>query len=181
MRNPVKWLGLLAALLSASGTASAQTQPATVILVRHAEKAAEPADDPPLSAVGRERAEALLDAVRDAHVDVIYSTQRRRNMETAQFVANALQVPIVQTPIESRKVDAYIMDVVRRVRQQGGGRVTLIIGHSNTLKPMIKALGGPEILEVPESQYDNLFVLTTRTGMPAKLVRAKYGRRSEGG
>ncbi|HEX6558594.1 MAG TPA: histidine phosphatase family protein, partial [Longimicrobiales bacterium] len=108
-------------LLLVAGSGYAQARPATVILVRHAEKAAEPSADPPLTALGRARADALLDAVRDAGVGVIYSTPLRRNMETARLVANALQVPIIETPIESGKAEAHALDLARRIRAAGGG------------------------------------------------------------
>jgi len=45
----------------------------TVILVRHAEKAAEPREDPPLSDAGRTRAEALARAVSPTGVTAIGS------------------------------------------------------------------------------------------------------------
>ena len=48
----------------AAGNLAAQST--TVIIVRHAEKAAAPADDPPLTAAGETRAKALWDVVKDA-------------------------------------------------------------------------------------------------------------------
>jgi hypothetical protein len=40
---------------------------------------------------------------------------------------------------------------------------------------IIRALGGPEYPTIPESEYDNLFIVTVyRTGQ-AKVVKMKYG------
>lgn len=164
-------------LLIAPVALSAQAQPATVILVRHAEKAAEPKDDPPLSAQGRQRVAALLEVLRSSDVSVIYSTPRLRNLETARPIADSLHATIVQVPIESGKADAYAADLVQRVRRDGGGRVSLVVGHSNTFGPVIKAFGGPEIGEIVDDRYDDLFVLTVQDGKPLKLVRAKFGER----
>jgi broad specificity phosphatase PhoE len=166
---------VLALLLTTS--ASAQKQPATVIIVRHAEKAAEPAGDPPLSDIGRARAAALLEAVRDAGISVIYATPKLRNLETARFVADSLHVPIVQVPIESGKLPAHMADVVARVKKNGGGRVSLVVEHSNTTPMLIKAFGGPDVGEIVDPRYDDLFVLTMQDGKKPKLVRAKYGQR----
>jgi broad specificity phosphatase PhoE len=145
--------------------------------VRHAEKAAEPKDDPPLSPAGRERVRALLDLLRDTRLDVIYSTPKLRNLETARPVADSLHVRIVQVPIESGKIDAYARDIARRVRKEGGGRISLVVGHSNTFGPVIKELGGPRIEEIADERYDDVFVLTVQNGRPARIIRAKFGKR----
>src|SRR5947207_863256 len=47
----------------------------TVVFVRHAERAAEPADDPPLNPDGRRRAKALAAALRHAEPVAIITSQ----------------------------------------------------------------------------------------------------------
>jgi hypothetical protein len=69
--------------LSTAQTPERTGLPALVLLVRHAEKAAEPADDPPLTAAGAERAQALATALQDAGVTAIITTPLRRTRETA--------------------------------------------------------------------------------------------------
>jgi len=170
-------VALVALALLGAESLSAQTQPATVILVRHAEKEAEPKDDPPLSAVGRERVRALWDAVRESGVSLIYSTPKRRNLETAQPIADSLRVGVIQVPIEGGKIDVYARDVAQRVKKDGGGRVSLVVGHSNTLGPVITALGGPAIEEIADPRYDDLFIVIVQDGRPTRLVRGKFGQR----
>ena len=174
-RGTAVWLILLLVLLPTTGKLQAQTQPATVILVRHAERAAEPKADPPLSETGRARVQALLHVLRDAGVNVIYSTSRLRNLQTARPIGDSLRAKVVEVPIEGGKIDAYAADVVARVRTESGGRVSLVVGHSNTFAPVIKAFGGPEIEEIADDRYDDLFVLTVQDGKPPRLVRAKFG------
>jgi broad specificity phosphatase PhoE len=156
---------------------AAQKHAATVIIVRHAEKAAEPAGDPPLSDIGRARAAALLDAVRDAGISVIYSTNKLRNLETARFVGDSLHISVVQVPIDGSKLPAHMTDVVARVKKNGGGRVSLVVEHSNTVPMLIKAFGGPDVGEIVDPRYDDLFVLTVQNGKKPRLVRAKFGQR----
>src|SRR5215813_14052833 len=83
------WLAFLLVLIGIAAPARGQaTQPGdsatVVLLVRHAEKAAQPADDPPLTQDGRHRAEALAAVTKDAHPTAIITTQLRRTVETAQ-------------------------------------------------------------------------------------------------
>ena len=92
MRSSIA-LRALVALLALAPVARAQSAPAastTVILVRHAEKAAEPADDPPLTAAGATRADALVDLVKDAGVTAVVSTQFQRTRLTAAPTAAKL-------------------------------------------------------------------------------------------
>src|SRR5258708_37686179 len=63
-----------------------------LILVRHADKAAQPADDPPLTAAGAKRAQDLAEALRPAGVTAIITTQLRRTRDTAQPLATALGI-----------------------------------------------------------------------------------------
>jgi broad specificity phosphatase PhoE len=80
-------LFLFAALVARGALAQPAT---TVILVRHAEKAAEPAEDPPLSAAGETRAQALLDLVREAGISAVITTPFARTRDTARPVLDAL-------------------------------------------------------------------------------------------
>src|SRR5215471_7959478 len=61
-----------------------------LVLVRHADKAAQPADDPPLTTAGMKRAQDLATTLQDAGVTAIITTQLRRTRETAQPLATAL-------------------------------------------------------------------------------------------
>jgi hypothetical protein len=40
---------------------------------------------------------------------------------------------------------------------------------------VIAALGGPKLPIIPETQYDNLYILTVNTDGSAKLLKLKYG------
>src|SRR5690606_22750256 len=68
--------------------------PPTAVLVRHGEKAAAPPQDPPLTEAGAARARALLDALADARVNAIYSTNYARTRDTAQPLSDAAGVPV---------------------------------------------------------------------------------------
>jgi broad specificity phosphatase PhoE len=141
----------------------------TVILVRHAEKAAAPADDPPLSESGRKRAAALRHALEKAGVSAIYATQYSRTQQTVEPLAQALKIPVTQIDAASTE------KLVAQIREKHRGKTVVVAGHSNTLPGVIKALGAAESPAIAEADFDNLFVLSVTESGPAKLLHLRYG------
>ena len=87
---------LLALAVSATPCliAHAEQHPLTsvVVLVRHADKANEPADDPPLTPAGKRRAQDLASALRNAGLTAIITTQFLRSRQTALPLATENQI-----------------------------------------------------------------------------------------
>lgn len=94
----------------------AQAPLRAVIVVRHAEKAAAPKDNPPLSPAGTASAQALLDALRDAGITTIITTDQVRTRETAAPLLAALHLKGVVVPrTKDPKADAAALrDGVRK-------------------------------------------------------------------
>lgn len=145
----------------------------TVILVRHAEKAAVPGADPPLSPEGEARALALRDALRDAGVTAVLVTHYRRTGDTALPFARARGVTPQTVPV-GEDVKRHAREVAEAVERHAGETV-LVVGHSNTLPPIIAALGGPRVPEIADDEYDNLYILQKPDDGPARLIRARFG------
>src|SRR6266404_9451335 len=76
-------------ILVAVSVASAET---FVVIVRHAEKAANDPKDPDLSSAGRARAEALAKILKDAGITAIFATEFKRTQETAAPTATSSHV-----------------------------------------------------------------------------------------
>ncbi len=139
----------------------------TIFLVRHAEKEAGDdvdAKDPGLSDAGRARAESLALILKDARLTAIYVTEFKRTRQTASPIAQAAGVEV--TTVQGKEIDA----LVAKLKEHEGN--ALIVGHSNTLPEIIKALGVSVSVPVKEDDYDNLFVLTR--GSPPHLLRLHY-------
>lgn len=172
--NRRTWLAAFAALIlaSASETAAAQSgKRTTVILVRHAEKAAEPAADPPLTEAGKARAEALWQAVKDAGVQAAITTQLARTIETAAPT-------VAHLGIKSEVVAAGGADHPARVAaaiKRHSGETVLVVGHSNTVPAIIAALGAKEPPAICDEAYDNFYVVTIDEAGKASLVHSRYG------
>jgi len=146
--------------------------PTVVVLVRHAEKAAQPAADPPLTEAGQARAKALVAVARDAGVNAIITTQYLRTKGTAEPTAAALNV----TPeiVNAGPLPAHAKAVADQVLKHAGGTV-LVVGHSNTIPAIVGALGAPQPKDLCDSEYDQVFVVVLGDAGPPRLIRSKYG------
>jgi phosphohistidine phosphatase SixA len=149
----------------------------TVILVRHAEKKIEPNNpNPDLSPAGERRAKELVRVLENSGITAIIASQFVRTQQTAQPLANKLQLPITQ--VEAGKTD----DLVKAITVNNRGGVVFVAGHNNTVPAAVNALSGLNFPIIPESEFDNIFIVTIyRTGH-AKVLKIKYGEPSaEGG
>ena len=135
----------------------------TVFIVRHAEKA-DGSKDPGLSEAGRGRAEALANMLRDSKISVIYTTEFKRTQQTAAPLAKALGLTVTTLPAENQA------ELVAKLRTSTA--TSLVVGHGNTIPDIIKALGITEPVNIPESDYDNLFVVVL--GEKPYLIRLHY-------
>lgn len=156
-------LAAFVALVAAAQCAAAEP---TDFLARHAEKADGAADpkNPELSAAGQTRAELLGRMLKDAGVSAIFATEFARTRQTAEQVRRATGAAI--TIMAARDTGALI----QRVKAAPGNSV--IIGHSNTLPEIIKALGVDEPIGIADDEYDNLFIWNPNS--PRGLVRLRY-------
>ena len=148
----------------------------TVIFVRHAEKAALPADDPVLSEAGERRAAELARQLVDADVvpgfgvDAVYSTAYRRSVETANAVADALDLPVLM--YDASDTETIIEAIVKEYK----GKIILVVGHSNTVPEMIANMGASKnVPEIAEDEYDNIYIVTIPWFGKTKTIRLRYG------
>ena len=164
-----------AALAAQAPTAALPAgEPTVVILVRHAEKAPTPANDPVLDSTGMRRAELLLEVVRDAKVSAVYTTPYARTRLTAEPVAKHLGLTPSVVDIKGG-TPAHVKAVADRVLAEQRGRTSLVVGHSNTIPLIVRALGGSAPDQLEDHEYDNLFIVTIPATGPVLTVRARYG------
>ena len=153
MRIALKFvLAFAIAALSLAGCASAPAAPrddtvATYLLVRHAEKDTRVADDPPLTDAGLERAERLATGLRGARLDAIYSSPYRRTRQTAAPVAREHGLPV----LEYAPGDAVAF--AARLHAERPRGTVLVVGHSNTLPPLARALCNCAVADMDERVY----------------------------
>lgn len=128
----------------------ASAQP-VVVIVRHAEKATSGGDDPDLSPAGRIRAEALARILKDSCITAIFTTELKRTQETA--AATAAAAHIAPTVVAAKDTDS----LVAKLHQLNGN--ALIVAHGNTIPGIIKALGINVPIDIPDTDYSELFLI----------------------
>jgi 2,3-bisphosphoglycerate-dependent phosphoglycerate mutase len=145
----------------------------TVILIRHAEKNIEPENpNPDLSPAGLERAQTLVQMLSESGVTAIFATQYTRTQSTVAPLAERLGLKVTQT--EARNVG----ELVRQIRTSNAGGVVFVAGHTNSVSEIITALGGGTFPIIPESEYDNMFIVTVQRFRKTRVLKLKYGNPS---
>src|SRR5262249_33247634 len=98
-----------------------------------------------------------------------------RTIKTAEPLAQALRIepkPLSQLNVQFKQsdVDAFVAFLRAEHRED----IVLLVGHSNTVPALLKTLGYPVEIKIPETEFDNLFVLTPKVDGPPIVMRLRY-------
>jgi broad specificity phosphatase PhoE len=164
MNRKILYLLIITAVLGSGRLALGQQ---AIFLVRHAEQSLD-VEDPALTEVGHRRAQALAQVLKDVGINVIYTTERRRSIQTAEPISKSLN-------IESKRLLLRDLDsLIGRLRTQHLNDRVLVISHSLTLPRLLKALGYPVDITIGEKEYDNLFVIVPKRDSSPLVLRLRY-------
>ncbi len=171
-------LALTACAQSHSASVQAPLAPAvslpagtTVILARHAERL-DQTQDPPLNNAGMARAEALAAVLDTVRVDAVIVTERQRTRLTAApfLVRRGLQPVVVATgPLAQ-----HVASIASLIRQQYAGKTVLIVGHSNTVPEIARALGATTAKSLADSEHGDLYIVRS-DGSRVTLTMGRFG------
>jgi 2,3-bisphosphoglycerate-dependent phosphoglycerate mutase len=161
----------------AFGWFSTFSRPITiVILVRHAEKKIEPNNpDPDLTPAGEARAQEIARMFSTAGINAIYATKFKRTQQTVKPLSERIGVPM--TIVDAGQTD----ELAKQIQTTHRGQTIFVAGHNNTVPALISTLSGENLPLIPESEYDNLFIVTIYRFGKAKVVKMKYGAESTQG
>lgn len=170
----------LAALLASAGVAaedpvtsaptdaqSVECAPATVVVVRHAEKAEGPKGDPTLSEVGHTRAAALANLLSASQPTALWATHLQRTQQTLAPLAAHTGLPVQTLPADNT---AGLIETLRTRRD----RLAVVAGHSNTVPEIVAGLGVGEPVVMTEADYDRLFVVTLGCEGQSSLLELRF-------
>ena len=155
MKRSVFLALFIAGLLSPALVQAFQQEPATLIFVRHAERAEDGTRNPPLSEEGFTRAQNLYQVLKGSYdVAAIYSTGYKRTQMTAKPTADSLGLEILEYGLTDPE------GLLKGIISEYSGKTVLIVGHSNTTPALINLVIGEEVLkQLEESAYGDLFVV----------------------
>ncbi len=151
----------------------------SIIVVRHAERQTGDGDDG-LSEAGRQRAERLAVMLRDAGITHVFVSDLRRTLETAQPLAKVRNISPTRMAIPAqgrRKISASELQVratLLAISRLPRTAVVLVIGHSNTVPMFLTRLGYGPSLRIPDTEFDNLFVVTPRATRSPSVIRLRF-------
>lgn len=150
-----------------------------IILVRHAERQTGQGDDG-LSEAGQQRAARLADVLAEADITHIFTSDRRRTVETGAPVSAMRRLMAFVVAIDDSRpgsadpVQAQVAATLGAIRDAPGFSRVLIVGHSNTVPVFLKALGVVDPVTIADDEFDNLFVVVPQPSGPPHLVRGRY-------
>src|SRR5262249_39250544 len=142
-------------------------------VVRHAEKVSE--KDQRLTEAGHERARRLATMLAPAGIRAIYATDTERARDTAGPLATQLHLSVTTYDVGAgmAKKEPDAAPFAAALRRDHPTDAVLVVGHSNTLPAILRALGCKQDVAIAPGQYDDLFVIVPAAG-GATLVRLKY-------
>lgn len=145
-----------------TGVLSPEGTTTTILMIRHADRTLGNSN---LNEKGRNRAQALLKAVYNIQIDMIYSPKKKRNQDTVRPLSIDRNIPI--TVIE-------VSAVAQQIMEKSGGKTVLWVGNTSNLDYIFNRLGGdgkgPNV-------YGDLFILTVSDKKLEKLEKKRFGGR----
>jgi phosphohistidine phosphatase SixA len=118
----------------------------------------------------------LSSALQNAGITAIYVTQYKRTRQTAEPLARQFGIPIVERPVNSANSATYAQDLAKEILTTSAGKGVLVVGHSNTVPDIVKALSGSVVPAITDPEYDHIFIVTIpATGAP-RVVQLRFGR-----
>ncbi len=148
--------------------------PATVVtFVRHAEKANDGAKDPPLTEPGQARARCLANLLEPTEPSLLLATKYQRTRSTLGPLAEQAGLDVEVLP--AADIDAW----GERLRDAPPGSRIVVSAHSNTIPPIVAAIGGePGPLDehgnIPHEEYDRMLVVVLDDRGHVVTMRQRY-------
>jgi len=158
---------LVYALLALCGIVAPVEAQEVVYVVRHAEQQGMTADAS-LTDAGHRRARALAVILEHAGITAVYSSELLRTRQTAQPLADALGLEIQQ--VQRTDIDG----LVTRIRREAPHGRVLIVGHTQTIPLILRALGHPDEIVIDMDDYDDLFLVVPDRSTQPVLLRLRF-------
>ena len=146
--------------------------------LRHADKKA---DSDALSPAGVKRAELLARTLGESGVRTAFCSDALRTQQTVAPLKNALhgtlEVVVVRTDGPDG-INKHIRDTIKRLRALPQDAVAVAVGHTNTIRPIVKELSGKDPGSIAETEFDKLFMVAT-VNASGTVALLRYGEKTD--
>jgi hypothetical protein len=88
--------------------------------------------------------------------------------------ADRFNVAITEVPVNLDNPDDYAKDLARQILDRNAGQTVLVVGHRNTIGPIVEALSGKQPGKI-EDRYTDLFTVVISPDGKSRLIKAEYG------
>jgi broad specificity phosphatase PhoE len=137
--------------------------------------------DPPLNRAGLDQARLLAKELRDVHLDVLYTSPLRRALQTAQILADRLNVPL---HLEPRLMEIHQGDWQGRLRAEISARYPELFRRWETEPWQVTPPGGEHLSDVQARVYQAVGDMLARYRgnrigvvahrVPIALIKVRY-------
>lgn len=149
-----------------------------VFALRHADRKPD-ADD--LSPSGIERTKLLARMLEESGIRTAYCSDAVRTQLTVEplkkLLDAKLEVVVVATD-GAGGIDGHVQHIVDKVKALPDVAVAAVVGHSNTIGPIVKGLTRRTIDPIAEHEFDKLFVLSIPAAGASTVAPLRYGQAS---
>ena len=145
-----------------------------IFALRHADRVSENVDA--LSDAGKVRANLLGRMLAESGIQNAYCSDAKRTQNTIAPLKALLggQLTVHEVPVVGNDVDGHAQTIVTALKALPADSTAAVIGHTNTIDGIIKALTNEVIAEIKPNEFDKLFVLSIPAGSPS-LTLLRYG------
>jgi broad specificity phosphatase PhoE len=109
-------------------------------------------------------------------VSQIYTTQFKRNRQTAEPLAQRFGISITERPISAANSATYADDLAREILTRSAGKTVVVVGHSNTVPDIVRALTGHPVPPITDSEYDHIFIVEIPASGSPRLMQLRFGQ-----
>jgi hypothetical protein len=93
----------------------------------------------------------------------------------APLPAKHADVKVNTLPVDLAKTADYPKTLANTILSREGGKVVLVVSHSNLVPGIVEALTGIKVPLMGDDEFSRLYVITIRPGMAPQLISAQYG------
>ena len=145
-----------------------------IFALRHADRESENVDA--LSDAGKTRAKLLARMLAQSGIQNAYCSDAKRTQETIAPLKALLgaKLTVHVVPVVGDDIDGHVDAIVTALKGLPSDSTAAVIGHTNTIDRIIKALTNKTIAPIGPNEFDKLFVLSIPAGSPS-VTLLRYG------